>query len=619
MRIVEVMIWKVTDRMTLKEKQELLQLLETKDKLQHERIIKSDSKLFASECLHIIDKKGNDVNLAWNDAQQTLFNMVEQMRAEGLPPRIIMLKARQVGASTGTQGYLVEKTTQHSNKSALIIAHDDDAVNSIFSKAKYMYDNLPDWCKPLQKASNAKELIFDTPSYYQGKQKGLNSKIRVRIAGKTGIGRGDTPKYVHISEFAFWTGTGENSPNKQLMGVLSAVPKELDTLVIIESTANGMNDFKEYWDNAVSGKNSFRPLFFAWHNHEEYISDFTSSREIDDFINSMSEYEIYLKNDLNLPIERIKWWRDTFTNDCNSNLEHMKQENPSTPEEAFIMSGSSVFDNDKVSRRIEYLRQHSPLIKQGYFEFEWNDSQWKDFIKIDTISFVESNQKAFIRLYEEAKKDYPYVIGGDTKGEGKDSYAATVINNNTQARCATVELDVNNSKPYAWQLFCLGHYFNKALIGIEMNFNTGPLEELERLHYNNQYVREVTDSYTGQLQKKFGWKTDGITRPLMIDDEISLTEHHIDLINDIPTLQQMLTFVYDNNKRPDALSGHHDDLLFSDQIANQIKIQQTCSIKHREQFNLAKLPKDLQEDYLGATKDGKAYLKSKWTKIGMFD
>ena len=602
--------------MNLKEKRELLKLLDAKAKIQ----AKKGFEPFAKECIKIVDKKGNTVPLVLNNAQRKIRDTIKELRAQGIPPRIVVLKARQVGASTGTQADMLHKCSQNNNKAGMIIAHDEDAVSSIFGKVKFAYDHLPEWAKPLQKASNAKELIFDRPYHYKGKEKGLNSKIRVRIAGKSGIGRGDTPIYVHCSEYAFWSGTGTNSPSKQLMGILQAVPEETNTWLIVESTANGYNDFKDLWDGAVSGSNGFTPIFFSWHDHEEYIRPFNNEKEKDRFLETMSEYESeVLLQTLKLPLERINWWRHTFIHKCYSNLSYMKQENPSTPEEAFLMSGRPVFDTEIIMKRIETLREKykDKPYKEGYFEYEWNDKEWKDYIKNDTIKFVESKTKKWIRIYKEPEEDTPYVLAGDTKGEGKDYFAGTLADNISQERVATLHMQVSNSKPYTWQMYCLGKYYNKALIGIEMNFNTAPLEELERLRYSNQYVRERTDTYSGKLQKKFGWKTDGITRPSMIDDEITLVEDYIHLINDIPTLHEMLTFVYNEENRPDAMSGAHDDLLISDCIVNKIRDQQDMVKVKTSKYNWESLPEDLKQDYYSANEQGKQYLMNKWKREGL--
>ena len=124
-------------------------------------------------------------------------------------------------------------------------------------------------------------------------------------------------------------------------------------------------------------------------------------------------------------------------------------------------------------------------------------------------------------------------------------------------------------------MYCLGYYYNLALIGIEINFNTAPIQELERLHYSRIYTRRQYDSITKEYQNKRGWKTDGNTRPLIIDKEINLIEDNIDLFNDIEMLEECLTFVYNEKGRPDAMSGKHDDILFADMIANEIRSQQS--------------------------------------------
>lgn len=118
----------------------------------------------------------------------------------------------------------------------------------------------------------------------------------------------------------------------------------------------------------------------------------------------------------------------------------------------------------------------------GAFFFAWNDPETKDRIKNETITWVDDKNGPVI-IYEDVQYNYPYVAGGDTKGEGKDFYTGTVLNNATGNRCATLRMQVSNSKPYTYQMYCLGVYFNQALIGIEMNFNTAPIEELQRLQY----------------------------------------------------------------------------------------------------------------------------------------
>jgi hypothetical protein len=577
----------LSGKLTEKEELELLQLLEAERKEQ----ALQDYTIFAEEYIKITNKNGDQVPFVHNPIQQKINAKIKELHDAGKPARIIILKARQHGASTNEQGRMLFNTATKENRNGLIVAQDDDTSGTIFNKAKYMYDSLPQHVKPLQKASNARELIFDRPTGYKGKAKGLNSGIRVQVAGKVSIGRGNTIHYAHLSEVAFWPAPEGKEIKKQISGILQAVPKTPDTEVVIESTANGYNEFKELWDDAVAGKNEWTPLFFAWHENPEYQME-CSDEEYERLINNIESKKVreYLfgKSDnrgrktpgiielFGLTKEQVKWWIWVYKNDNNNDFNMMIQENPAMPSDAFLATGTPVFDNDRVRLRIEYLKQkyQKDPPKTGRFVFEWGNPENQDYIKDSTIKFVE-DPNGFVTIYEDVQSGYPYVIGGDTKGEGRDFYSGTVINNATGQRVATIRNCWTNSKPYTWQMYCLGMYYNMALIGIEMNWNTAPIEELERLHYPRQYTRRRYDDITKEYQLKHGWKTDGNTRPLIIDKEIHLIEENIDLFNDIAMLEECLTFVYNKDGKPDAMPGKHDDAIFSDMIANEIRTQQT--------------------------------------------
>lgn len=113
------------------------------------------------------------------------------------------------------------------------------------------------------------------------------------------------------------------------------------------------------------------------------------------------------------------------------------------------------------------------------------------------------------------KLNAAYVIGADTKGEGKDFYAASVIDNSTGERAAALKMQCSNSKPFTYQLYCLGTYYGDTHIAVEANFNTAPIEELEILGYANKYARVFYDEYTKKELKKYGFKTDGATRRII--------------------------------------------------------------------------------------------------------
>lgn len=554
-----------------------------------------NTQKFIEENLRIKNKSGQTVPLVFNKPQLKLYAALQEQAKQGKPLRAIILKARQQGFSTLTEAMIYKRTSTARNVNSGIVAHIDTATTNLFRMSKMYYDESPDFLKPQIKASNAKELLFDTQD-----GKGLKSSIKCYTAGGQGIGRSDTFQNLHISEYAFWSGDKADT----LQGLLQAVPNLPNTMVIIESTANGYEQFKDLWDRAVAGESDYIPVFCAWFETDEYQMPYNGFK--------LTADEEEIKRTYNLSNEQITWRRWCIANNCNGDINKFKQEYPSNPDEAFIMSGNPVFNTEIVTNRIAELesRYKECPYKHGHFSFEWNDPDTQDKIKPESIKFVEDPNGA-IKIYEDVQNGYPYVIGGDTKGEGKDFYTGTVLNNVTGNRCASIRMQLMESRPYTHQMYCAGVYFNTALIGVEMNFNTAPIEELQRLKYPKQYVRRKYDNFTKETEKKYGWKTDGNTRPLIIDKEVGMIAEHIELFNDIIMLRECMTFVYDKNGRPDAIIGKHDDQLFSDMIANEIRGQQTFTVKQPEGAK-AKWRQDQWDDYRQASEEDKKMLIQMW-------
>lgn len=552
-------------------------------------------------CFVIVDKNKNNVPFFLNEVQHDFINTLKQTiedfnTGKRTDISLLVLKGRQQGFTSLITAYQLACILTHKNFEGFTVADESDNAETIFeNKAKYPYSQLPDVLKPTEKYNNRRQIQFEK----------LNSSWSVEVATKQ-LGRSRTINFLHASEGAFWR-YGIATTQASLGEALTK-----NCIKIYESTANGLNDYETMWKSG-----NHVNCFYEWWKTEEYSLNFES-----DVIKQTFEAEI--KHSKEWIFERIRWLikRNVNLNQCYwyykkylnyIDKDLIKQEYPCFPEEAFLMSGRPVFDVEKVQNKIIELQEHYKLnpYKEGYFSFEWHDEKTRDYIKDDTIKFVEDKQRPFVRLYKESIKGYPYVIGGDTKGEGKDFFAGTVLDNTTGKRVATVHMQVSDSKPYTWQMYCLGRYFNTALISIEINFNTAPIEELQRLKYNKQYVRRKYDNFTKQTENKFGWKTDGNTRPLIIDKEIDIINNHIDLFTDVTTLQEALTFVYDENNRPDALSGKHDDLLISDMIANECRQQQSFEAEKPKKPK-GHYTKEMLADWQKGNADERKVMETMW-------
>ena len=238
--------------------------------------------------------------------------------------------------------------------------------------------------------------------------------------------------------------------------------------------------------------------------------------------------------------------------------------------------GKTIFDAQKVTDRLMYLRDKKPL-KEGFFVYEYVNEKIVD----SSIRWTDE-AGGYIRIYEDVKPGYPYVLGGDTAGEGSDYFTGHVVNNVSGVQAAVLRHQFDEDL-YAKQVYCLGKYYNNALAGIESNFSTYPVKELTRLGYWRQFVREVEDKITSKPKKSYGFATTKLTRPVIISSLVQIVREHPEVINDIETLEEMLTFVRNESGRAEAAEGKHDDCIMGLAIAHYIRDQQTYEVTDASQ------------------------------------
>ena len=223
--------------------------------------------------------------------------------------------------------------------------------------------------------------------------------------------------------------------------------------------------------------------------------------------------------------------------------------------------GKTVFDARAIQKRLETLQKP---IKTGYFSYDY------DGLTISNIKWV-SDRDGYIRLYDVPRLT-EYCIGGDTAGEGSDFFTGHVLDAKTGQQVAVLQHQFDADQ-YTRQMYCLGRYFKDALIGIEANFDSYPIMELQRLGYPKQYTRTAQDTYTGKTEKRFGFKTTSLTRPTIISKLIEIVREHCEVICDRPTLEELLTIVRNEKGRIEAPQGGHDDMMMGLAIAHHIREQ----------------------------------------------
>lgn len=492
--------------------------------------------------LKIQTKDGQLVTLKLNTAQNRLYDLFADAYDRDVPFKVIVLKARQLGISTVTEAIMSSLCMTNHFRNALIVAHASDSSTHIYNMAKRYYENLPKGLKPMQKYSNAKELRFENPAKDPPEElKGLRSSIRVATAGQGGVGRSQTFNYMHLSELAFWEEQDGQTVADQLTGLLQTLPQHGFSMLVIESTANGYNYFKNLWDQAVAGESDYIPLFIPWFEMEEYRLPYHGE--------DLTEEEIALKAKFDLDNDQIMWRRYAIRNLCGNDLDKFRQEYPSTPEEAFIMTGSPVFDLQKVMAHLEEVAD--PVYIGAFSEMG---------------NFYEDS-KGYTKIWETPLPGHTYAIGADTAGEGSDYFVAYVLDKTQGGKQVAQYRSNSDEQMFVKQIYWLGHYYNYAMIGSETNFSSYPVMKLQEMGYYNMYVREAVDTYTQRTQRKFGFRTTSLTRPLIIDMLKEVVAEHINLLNSKELLREMLSFVKNDKGKAEAASGTHDDCVMAAAIS----------------------------------------------------
>lgn len=263
------------------------------------------------------------------------------------------------------------------------------------------------------------------------------------------------------------------------------------------------------------------------------------------------------------------------------------------------VTGKTVFPAEAVTRR---LAEISPPLKQGYFTYEVKGAC------LTKIAFVEE-EGGPVALYREPEPGRPYVIGGDPAGDGSDAFVLQCLDNISLDQVAVFKQAHLDEDMYAHQAYCLGMYYNRALIAVETNWSTYPVLELERLHYPKQYVRESIDHFTHLVKDSYGFRTDMKTRPVIIAHLIKAVRENIGMIYDRGTLEEMLTFVRNESMRPEAEAGAHDDCIMALAIALFAGNQQR---KYAEPVVAVEWTADMMEDYEHGSEDDRREMRKRW-------
>lgn len=518
--------------------------------------ISSDFYRYSDNNLYIKDKDAQIIPFVPNRAQRILIDYVLRCLADGIPVRVIILKARQMGLSTAVEALIYWWTATHKNITSMIVGHEDSSSKNLYNMFKRYYANSNLLFKPSVRYDTKSDLTFSRLNH-EGREMGLGSVIKTATAKNVSAGRSDTIQLLHASEVGEWE-HGE----ELVAALLQTVPVRPNTMVFLESTAKGMgNYFHKEWENAMKGDSIFKPFFLPWWIHDEYemegqIDQYTDEEE--EIVKLMRENE-FGETYTEEQIERKILFRRYKEKEFKTDKMLLYQEYPSTDYEAFLASGRPRFD---IPSLVEMKKRTFDPI--GEFELK--------LLPDRTIS-ANAVTGAALKIWKHPERGKEYVIGADVAEglEHGDFSVADVIDKDT---LETVARYRGHPDPdvFGNVLNELGIYYNYALIGCEIN-NHGltTVQRLRDLFYTNLYRRERgVDERFEESTEKLGWKTDARTKPLMIDGLAEAIREGSIIEPDEVFVREAMTYVVDDNGRTNAEDGCFDDCVVAKAIGLQM-------------------------------------------------
>jgi hypothetical protein len=330
--------------------------------LNESALCKLDFLYWATRYAYIRNWEGRLVHFEPNIAQNIVVSIWAMLEEMGRAISMQALKARQLGVSTVTELAGCHRVQFYSQTNAVVASSDPQKSAKMAEMMERCWENQPWWLMPRQTTYQAGQLIEFGD---------LNSAVSIQHGSQfTGIARGDTPTFGHLSELADFINP-EELVDASLLRAMHESPR---MFLVLESTAKGRQNWwhttweysKQYW---ASGMARLYPMFLPWFVGRDLYPTETwlKSRPIPAgwepaqlTLHHAERAAAYVKVDPTLlkflgenwkmPIEQMWWWevnRQEYA--AKRELAQFYSETPADDLEAFQSTNISAFDSDTLS------------------------------------------------------------------------------------------------------------------------------------------------------------------------------------------------------------------------------------------------------------------------------
>lgn len=583
-----------------------------------------DFLYWAERYAWIISQFGDKMLYKPNIAQKIYLDILSEMEEKGIALMIQALKARQLGITTLSELIIAHRVQFHP-VDAVVASSDPEKSAKMARIMEYIWENMPWYLlparKPWKNARASKEVRYRAGELIVFPQ--INSAISIQWGNQTtGICRGATPKVAHLSELCDF----ENPEELVDASLVRAMHENPKMFLCLESTAKGKDGSGKWWYNTWQfnkdnwpGAARLYPMFLPWYVGTDmypgptYLlknpipKDWQPPQHIIDhalkaekFVAGYPLLKKYLGENWKMPLEQ-KWFYEANRREyvAKGTLADWFSEMPADDYECFQTSGTSVLGPELIA---EYRdRCQEPLgafildgpeipaqlrlarlpvsLRRDAPSLPVNAGYAFRPIHIDKYPLISFQNKVFI--WEMPEKNEEYAIGVDTaEGVGKDNTVIQVIRKGSPdrhaaqvAEFASKDINAYESWPFVWALASLystsiNGLKRQAKVVVECAANGSSVQdELKKRGWRRFHIRSQPSrrQYNLAQERLLGWKTDTMTRPIMIDFLLTgLKERWLDINS--PKLVDELDMLWLNEKRHGRIEHRpdsHDDRVFS--------------------------------------------------------
>lgn len=528
----------------------------------------------------IKNKKGKLVPFLFNFSQRKSIADREKLRAEGKPVWQLEVKDRQYGSSTEKTNYIFWlQNVVYKNHNSYIISLDKDVVTDIVDRYERIAANYPYWMgkislKGYRGARNTIQI------------EGAESFIYLGSVERPNAPSGRTVQHVLISEAGKMKETNVKSAEDLITNIVSLVPEEPYTTLLIESTAHKSGTwFRNEAQKALRGESGYRLTFINWmSNHEKWKADYEVSGKqvaVEDFVNSLSAYN-WKQWEAGASLEQINWYN--MRERKYPYQWQMKQENPTWIEEAFQSNDSRFFPFEYV-QNLKKTAKNPALIGNIYSDGTGLDAFSNIHFREEKdgrIWIWQTPEQIDMRKNGVIEVRHQTCAFADVGGRSPDSdkCAITILDRSWLIGDGYPEVVAEyrgnlDTDLFAWEAAKLCYWYHQALLAIEINTlinkaaregnyeGDGSLTILNEINnvYPNLYARTVHDNRTDKKPtQKLGFHMNRRTKRMLYDEYLKAMRDETYIERSDRAIHEANSIITTSDGKIEAVSGENDDL-----------------------------------------------------------